>query len=361
MMAAAAAWDALAVELSGAAAGYRSVVDGLTDYWLGPASSAMATAAAPYITWLHRTSAVAEQIAAQAKAAAAAYELAFAMTVPPPVIAANRTLLSALVATNFFGQNTAAIAATEAHYAEMWSQDATAMYNYAGSSATACQLTPFAEPRPTTNPVGLANQSDAVVHAAGNAIATATQSTVPSQPLSAIPGVPQEFTDPTAIGGPLSSSTLFITGLSATKVVNTVMSTTSSAVSGRGILIATQRLLIGGQAAEEEGEVHGVPPSTGRVSLAGTAVPTVSVVTGRAVPVGKLSVPASWATALPGIQPPALSLPTFGAAPVEFSADLPDGSGNVLSQSILGTLSRDGPDRKRHRSKPIIVRSPAAG
>ena len=53
------------------------------------------------------------------------------MTVPPPVIAANRAQLMALIATNFFGQNTPAIAATEAHYSEMWVQDATAMYGYA--------------------------------------------------------------------------------------------------------------------------------------------------------------------------------------------------------------------------------------
>ena len=31
----------------------------------------------------------------------------------------------------------------EAHYAEMWAQDAAAMYGYAGSSATASQVTPF--------------------------------------------------------------------------------------------------------------------------------------------------------------------------------------------------------------------------
>ena len=48
------------------------------------------------------------------------------MTVPPPVIAANRVLLMTLIATNFFGQNTPAIAATDAQYMEMWAQDAAA-------------------------------------------------------------------------------------------------------------------------------------------------------------------------------------------------------------------------------------------
>ena len=63
----------------------------------------------------------------QAKAAVAAYEAAFAATVPPPVIEANRALLMMLIATNILGQNTPAIAATEADYMEMWAQDSAAM------------------------------------------------------------------------------------------------------------------------------------------------------------------------------------------------------------------------------------------
>ena len=121
----------------------------------------MAAAAAPYLDWMTRTAAQAEQTATQGKAAAAAYEAAFAMTVPPAVIAANRTQLMALIASNVFGQNTAAIAATETAYAEMWAQDAAAMYGYAGSSAAATTLTPFTTPPPTTNPAG---QGAAVAH-----------------------------------------------------------------------------------------------------------------------------------------------------------------------------------------------------
>jgi PPE-repeat protein len=67
----------------------------------------------------------------------------FAMTVPPPVIAANRAELSLLVASSLFGQNTPAIMATEAQYAEMWAQDAAAMFDYAVSTASAATLTPF--------------------------------------------------------------------------------------------------------------------------------------------------------------------------------------------------------------------------
>lgn len=105
----------------------------------------MTAAAAPYVAWMSVTAVRAEQAGAQAEAAAAAYEAAFAATVPPPVIEANRAQLMALIATNVLGQNAPAIAATEAQYAEMWSQDAMAMYGYAGASAAATQLTPFTE------------------------------------------------------------------------------------------------------------------------------------------------------------------------------------------------------------------------
>src|SRR6185437_9447168 len=107
----------------------------------------------------------AEQSATQAQAAAAGYEMAFAMTVPPPVIAANRSLLAALVATNFFGQNTPAIAATEIQYAEMWAQDAAAMYGYAASSAAATSLSPFQQPQQNTDPSSSASQAAAVSQA----------------------------------------------------------------------------------------------------------------------------------------------------------------------------------------------------
>ncbi len=131
--------------------------------------------------WLSATAAQAEQTAAQARAAAAGYEAAFAMTVPPPEIAANRSLLAALVATNFLGINTPAIAATEAQYAEMWAQDAVAMYGYAGSSAAATVLTPFTSPDQNTNPDGTASQAAAVSQATSTSAGN-VQSTVSSVP-----------------------------------------------------------------------------------------------------------------------------------------------------------------------------------
>jgi len=160
MLAAATAWGALAADLQAAAAGHRSVISELTGGpWQGPASASLLAAVTPFISWLDSGAEEAGQAASQAFAAAAAYEAAFAATVPPPVIAANRALLAALVATNFLGQNTPAIAATEALYMEFWAQDAGAMYTYAGNSAAATQLTELPEPADVVDPGGLADQA----------------------------------------------------------------------------------------------------------------------------------------------------------------------------------------------------------
>ena len=106
LMAAASAWDELAADLETTANSYQAMIQQLTGGpWLGPSSVQMASATAPYIAWLQGSSIQAAQTSAQARLAAAAYEGAFDATVPPSVIAANRALLAALVATNFLGQN----------------------------------------------------------------------------------------------------------------------------------------------------------------------------------------------------------------------------------------------------------------
>src|SRR5690625_5474927 len=95
MTAAAAAWDALAAELHTVGASAQTAVAGLTaTSWQGPSSAAMTAAVAPYLSWVHTTAAQAEETAAQLRAAVVAFEAAFTATVPPPVIAANRSLRS---------------------------------------------------------------------------------------------------------------------------------------------------------------------------------------------------------------------------------------------------------------------------
>lgn len=186
LLAASEAWDSLAAELGFAASGYGTALTELTsNNWVGPTSAAMMSAATPYIDWMSTTAAQAEETANHARAAVAAYEAAFAMTVPPPAIAANRALLAALVATNFLGQNTPAIMMTEALYAEMWAQDAAAMYGYTGASLVALQVTPFVQPPQTTNDDGTSSQADAVAKAAAtpaSQAATVAQNAVSSAP-----------------------------------------------------------------------------------------------------------------------------------------------------------------------------------
>lgn len=106
----------------------------------------MTASALAYAAWLTTTAAQAEHTANAARAAAAAYESARAATVPPALVATNRAQLRVLVATNLLGQNTAAIAALEAQYLEMWAQDTAAMAHYQANSAAAAQLSPFTAP-----------------------------------------------------------------------------------------------------------------------------------------------------------------------------------------------------------------------
>ncbi|MFY9767070.1 MAG: PPE family protein, partial [Mycobacterium sp.] len=213
MLAAAAAWEGLADELHSAAVSYESEIASLTGGpWLGPASVSMAAAAAAHVDWLTSTAAQAEQTATQAKATAGAYEAAFSMTVPPPVIAANRSLLMSLVATNIFGQNTAAIATTEAQYAQMWAQDAAAMYGYAAASASSTTLTPFTLPVSATNPGGPVSQAAAVAHATGASAATNTQ-TMLSQLTSTVPAVLQGLASPLQSTSAAALSTSGLAGI----------------------------------------------------------------------------------------------------------------------------------------------------
>ncbi|SRX93933.1 PPE family protein PPE43 [Mycobacterium tuberculosis H37Rv] [Mycobacterium shimoidei] len=290
MMAAAAAWNNVGAELATAAASYQSVIAALTgEQWLGPASAAMAAAAAPYVAWMNATAAAAEQAAAQAMASAAAYQAAFAMTVPPPVIAANRAQLAMLVATNFLGQNTPAIAANEALYAEMWAQDAAAMYGYAGASATAGVLQPLNAPAQITNPAAAAGQA-AAVSTAG------TQSGL-SQLVSSLPGAVQGLASPLAAGdaaGALQSVIAQAGNIGAWNMFAGISS-------GVGLAHAHSAEMAADAMAEAELPVsvaQAAPAAAVGASNIGAA-PVVAAGMGQASSVGGLSVPAGWSAATP--------------------------------------------------------------
>ena len=213
MLTAATAWDELATELGTASSGYSSVISELTSApWVGASSVSMVAAVAPYATWLGGAATMAEETASQARAAAAAFDAAFAMTVPPPAIALNRALLMTLIATNFFGQNSPAIAATEAQYMEMWAQDATAMYGYTASSATASDLNPFTSPPDTTSSNGEVGQTAAVAQAtatqAGNTSQTTTATTTQLASTTAASQALHQLSSTATLGADVSSSGL---------------------------------------------------------------------------------------------------------------------------------------------------------
>ena len=321
MLAAATGWDGLASELGSTAASYRTVIAELTGGpWSGPSAAAMVAAATPYLEWMTSAAAQAEQTATQAKAAAAAYEAAFAMTVPPPIIAANRSMLAALIATNIVGQNAMAIAASEADYAEMWAQDAAAMYGYAGSSAAASTLTPFTTPPSTTNPAG-AGQS---IMANGSQLMSAVPSALQalaSAPAAADPATTL-LTILTAIIIPLTAADLPIATASATaSTTSASASFTSVGTTFRGLLINADRDFAQGKtpytgdgpgAAMLQEWILGGPNAM--AESAGAATPSVAAGLGQATTVGRLSVPSSWTVAAPEIRPAAYTLPTTAAS-----------------------------------------------
>ena len=168
LSAAAVAWDNLAADLHFVASSYRTVIAGLTTgRWLGPSSLSMASAFGPYVAWTTGAAARAAEAAGQARLGVEAYEAAFAMTVPPPAVFGNRAQLASLTATNFFGQNSPAIAINEAQYGEMWAQDAAAMYQYAANSALATDVTPFTPAPDVIDEGGVSSQELAVAKATG--------------------------------------------------------------------------------------------------------------------------------------------------------------------------------------------------
>src|SRR6202021_909080 len=156
-------------------ASYQTVLAQLTGTsWLGPTSARMAAATAPYVVWRAGTGGQPARTRAPARVSAAAHERAFGGTIPPAVIAANRALLAALVAPNFLGQNTPAIAATEAQYMEMWFQDGLTMDTDALVPHQATAL-PAQAPAPTTSDGGTSADAAAAAQSTANTLGTDLQ------------------------------------------------------------------------------------------------------------------------------------------------------------------------------------------
>ena len=322
LLAAAAAWNGLAAELHTAASSYGATIAELTASWQGPSSAAMAAAAAPYVQWLTATATQAADLSTRATAAAGAYADAFAATVPPPIIAANRSELATLTATNLLGQNTAAIAAVEAQYTQMWLQNAATMYGYAAASAMAAPQAAFGTPPDTTDPTrsiaGTAQAAAAPVQAAAGAPAAGLVQQLYEDLFLAVASVGKMSTfSNVSMSAPNLGMVQFKTFY---KAPITIVDIPKSAL---------------GAALRE-----GPRAATAAAGLARVA----SAEAGAADLVGRLSVPPSWASTAPAIRLAVAALPetaVAGGLPSTLPAmALGNVAGGVAGTALSGAAPR---------------------
>jgi PPE-repeat protein len=279
MIEAAAIWDGLAAQLHDLAADYSAVTAKLVCGWQGPTAMAITQAAAPYVAWLNATGAQAQQTATRAKAAASAYDSAFAAMVPPPVIEANRARRRSLASTNCLGRASPAIADIEADYEQMWAQDADAMYAYAHASADASALTRFSSRPSVTGPAGSARHGG--TPASGGWALTAAPEVISAghQLMSTIP----EALEALSVS-PLTSFDVCLSSVTAS------LSKLSSLSAPMDVAIGQLNSLNKAAALDNAAVLHAL--ISGRARDA--ALPRGF---GRGMSIGTLSVPPAWAMA----------------------------------------------------------------
>ncbi|MCV6963117.1 PPE family protein [Mycobacterium intermedium] len=368
LVAAAAAWAGLAAELQEAVAGHRSVITSLTSGpWLGPAAGSLLASVSPFITWLEISAEEAANAASQASAAATAYEAAFAGSVPPPLIAANRALLAELVATNIFGQNSQAIGTTEAQYAEFWAQDSEAMYTYAGRAATATKLADLPAPAEVVDPGAAADQAIAVFKAQNQAVATQVGNML-NQINPRVSEVLKTLSAPingSAIDQWIVANTplddvvsLFSKYLSPyiSSLQSMIQSTQSFGQVSNGLTAMAnfaKPAASAAKAAEGAAQAAGAAAANAGANIGSTAA-GVAAGLGKAIPIGGLSAPAKWvpwqATTNPGV---ATAIPAAAEGANSFPMAPPFG------QFLNGGYGRNQPT---YGFKPsVMAKPPAAG
>ncbi|MGA8330078.1 MAG: PPE family protein [Mycobacterium sp.] len=383
LLEAAAAWDGLAGDLESAATQYQTAVTNLTTgAWLGPSSAKMASAAEPYISWMQSTAAEAAQTGAQAKAAAAAYQTAYASMVPPPLITANRAELTTLVSNNFLGQNTGAIAQNEAEYLDMWIQDALGMDTYQLNSSSASG----ALPAQTAAPV-VASGADPTAAAA----ATSAASGADPLAIGLLEAIAEVFgasptqaaltsLDPTTLGAWLPSvvSTVvanptaallpvqatYYMGMLGSTPARMFMSSGSSAGGASSATLASMSdqlldnvgKMVDGKGAQLMSGVGGQLSKWGAGIQSGIQAQMAS-----AMHAGGLSVPHGWHTGVPGagMDRAIPALPATSVAAPSLMHGLPS---SPFSQGLMGALAGRGMSSMGSRvAAKVMPRSPAGG
>lgn len=371
LAASAAAWDSLATDLYSTAGSYQSVLSDLTSGWSGPSTSAMAGAVAPYVSWINATASLAAQAGAQVKAAGAAFEAAFAITVPPALVTSNRSTLAALVATNIFGQNTPAIAATEAQYLQMWAQDVAAMNGYATAATSAAQVAAFSTPPATTNvPATAATPAAGITDGAsvlagltnfGAGVQAALSSISTSGPLAGVLG-PLE----TALNGALGTTALSQEGPALVQYVITPaelliqMSSTLSRSGGSGLATSGSEELLTTIGNFVDGKMQLVVGGiSDQLRNFGSAV---SAQMAHASQLGGLSLPPGWSSTAQGLTRAAPVLPPSSVSSPALSGPTPMPA-SPLAQGLMGALNGQGPTSIAGKMPPVklFARSPVGG
>jgi PPE-repeat protein len=384
LMAAASAWDELAADLEATAASYQTVVTQLTGTtWLGPSSARMAASTAPFVDWLASSAGQAAATGAQARMAAAAYEGAFAATVPPAVVAANRSLLAALVATNFLGQNTPAIAATEAHYMEMWFQDGLTMDTYAVTSQQAVAL-PQQSPAPTTSDGGTSADAAASAQSTTNTASSAgslgtdleallnsylTSSSTTSQWTSVLGDLGLSSLDstllPSLAGTGVASSTVSILPVQgayyatmfASMPAKMLISMSNSMAASQAMQAGQQAMLADVTSLLDSKMKAMMVNISGQMRGFGSAISAQLASAGK---LGGLSVPNGWAQAAPEMVRAAPILPANSIAAPNVSAAMPN---SPFTQALMGAMNGRGMGTQAAKTASVKVetRTPAGG
>jgi PPE-repeat protein len=379
LLEAATAWDGLAADLEATATQYQTAITNLTTgTWLGPSSAHMAAASEPYIAWLQSTAAEAAQTGAQAKAAAGAYQTAYASMVPPPVITANRAELTTLVSNNFLGQNTGAIAQNEAEYLDMWIQDALGMDTYNLNSTGASAALPAQTAAPLVTSGAQAAAAAAPAASSADAISSTTIIEALLEDFAQLFGVAGD--GPTSLGATdlLSYLSTLVTGIAGNPTAALLPVQATYYMGMLGSTPARMFMSSGGGGASGAS-------STTLASMSDSLLENVSkMVDGKAATVmtgvggqlskwgagiqaqmahamhaGGLSVPHSWHTGAPDMSRAAPLLPTNSVAAPSMTTGLPT---SPFSQGLMGALAGRGMSAMGSKvAAKVMPRSPAGG
>lgn len=363
LVAAAKAWAMLGTDLHNSSAAFQNVLTRLASGpWSGPAALSMAAAASPYVAWMSAAAAQADLSAAQARAAAAVFETALAGTVHPAAVAANRAALTMLVATNFLGQNTALIAATEFDYVEMWAQDVAAMVGYdAGAMSVAAALMPFEAP--PMDLVGLAGQVGAQVNAQTAGMATAAAASASPMVEGAVAEMPAVVAGAQAMAAAVPVETALgvsqAVALPASMLIGPMMQLgqTGTTASAAGLYGAEAAGMARAEGSMLAGDIE---PMKGLGAGSGMAADL-----GRARLVGAMSVPPTWEGSMPkGTSSAAMS--GLGAKPVGLPAGaaagggmpmmpMPMGAGGAGAGMPGGMMGRGGANPHVVQGRPSVI------